>query len=94
MKSDDDFHRRMKEAKSWAGVERDSLFAHAEAEALDIDKAWEFGFLQGWMMCLRDQVKENHKLMSEPKWKDAQLPGKNRRPPDGEGQVYDDLGDR
>ena len=81
--SDDDFQERIKEAKSWAAVERDSLFAHAETEALDVDKAWEFGFLQGWMMCLRDQVKEN-----------AELRRKMPPPADPGGPVYDDFSDR
>jgi len=87
MKTDDDFHKRMKEAKSWAAVERDSLFAHAETEALDVDKAWEFGFLQGWMMCLRDHVKENHKQMMEPKWHDK---ARDQSRPQERGPVHDD----
>ena len=85
--TDDDFHKRMKEAKSWAAVERDSLFAHAEETALDVDKAWEFGFLQGWMMCLRDQMKENHREMKRVKKFD---PNRDRGPPQGGAAVHDD----
>lgn len=84
MESEDDFHKRMKEAKSWAAVERDSLFAHAEETALDVDKAWEFGFLQGWMMCLLDQVKKRP-------WHD---PKRDRNPPEEGREVYDDHTDR
>lgn len=95
MTEKDDFQERMKEAKSWAAVERDSLFAHAETEALDVDKAWEFGFLQGWMMCLRDQVKENHEQMKKAKWRsDAELRRKMPPPADPGGPVYDDFSDR
>ena len=80
---DDDFQERMKEARSWAAVEGDSLFAHAESEALDVDKAWEFGFLQGWLMCLRDQVKTNNEML------------RKMHPSDGQGgPIYDDFGDR
>lgn len=83
--SDADFQQKIKEAKSWAAVERDSLFAHAEANALDVDKAWEFGFLQGWMMCLRDQVKETQKQHDQIRY---------RNPPKERGQVHDDHPDR
>ena len=79
----DEFKKRITEGMQAAGVERDSLFAHAESEALDVDKAWKFGFLQGWLMCLRDVVKEN-----------ADLLGPLPQTPEAKKEIYDNLGDR
>jgi hypothetical protein len=67
-----EFKQRIGKAMAVAGVERDSLFAHADSSALDVDKAWELGFLQGWLMCLRNVME-----LKETKWKPAQTKSAN-----------------
>lgn len=90
-KFDESFSQRMKDAMIDAGVEKDSFFAHVEPEALGVDKAWQFGFLQGWLMCLKDQVKENHKLFM--KVKQHGLQKEDPGAPHGDGTVHDDNAD-
>ena len=82
----EEFSKRMKDALKDAGPERDSLFAHAESAVLDVDKAWQFGFYQGWLMCLKDVVRSNQDILHG-------LPKKDPDSPPGDGPLHDDHAD-